>query len=430
MRVTLEPGGISGNICAIPSKSHVHRLLITAALAQGETLVKCPHTTGVDIAATIACLEALGAKITSVEEGYHIQPIDRGNLPETCVLPCEESGSTLRFLVPVVCALGVTGVFSMAGRLPQRPMEPLTEELGKKGIRFWWETPERLCCAGKLQAGEYTLPGNVSSQYITGLLLALPLLEKDSVLTIAGTVESQDYISLTTAVLQEFGYQPAFKENSYHITGGKCYHSPGHVQGEGDWSNAAFWLCAGAMPGGNITMTGLDPNSLQGDKEVLDILAQMGAKISWENGAVTVQEGARRGVEIDAMAVPDLIPVLSCVAAVSDGKTIVKNAARLRLKESDRIKATAETLNALGAKVTELPAGLEIIGVEHLAGGQADGWGDHRIAMMAGVASLAAKGPVVVTNAQVVNKSYPGFWNALVDLGKTLQLEQGGQDHV
>ena len=413
MGLVINCGSIRGDVDAIPSKSHLHRLLICAALSNDEVLMRCRHTKAEDIKATIDCLAALGAKISWIEDGIAVKPIDLNNLPAECGLPCHESGSTLRFMLPVACALGVKARFHMSGRLPQRPLAPLDEQLCNRGIRLWRPEPQILCSEGKLLPGEYSIPGNISSQYITGLLMALPLLPEESILTVVPPIESADYIAMTLDVCKIFGKIPQISQNSYTISGGG-FKSPGSsVQADGDWSNAAFWLCAGAMPGGSIRLKGLRKDSTQGDKEVCDILSRMGAVVSWDGDVITVSEGERRGTEIDAAAIPDLIPVLSAVAAVGKGTTVIKNAARLRLKESDRLATTAQTLNNLGAKVTEGQDGLIIEGVPMLSGGNADSSGDHRIAMMAAIASAACQGPVTLTGAQAVNKSYPDFWEKL-----------------
>ena len=419
MTITISSGGIAGHIAAIPSKSHLHRLLICAALvgdAGKSTVLHFGQTEAEDIAATIGCLTALGAKIERNESGAVVTPIDLANLPKKCVLPCHESGSTLRFMLPVVCALGGSGMFKMAGRLPERPIAPLDSELIRHGIVFSRPEANLLCCEGRLSAGDYLLPGDVSSQYITGLLLALPLVEGDSRLTVSGLIESEDYISLTLQVCAQFGLE--LGENPYVFERGRGFVSPGEAVAEGDWSNAAFWLCAGAMPGGNVKLSGMKPDSTQGDKEVCGILQQMGASVSWSDGILSVVEKNRRGVEIDARAIPDLVPVLAAVAAVSEGVTLFKNAGRLRLKESDRLMTTAQTLNALGAKITEEKDALRVEGVPELTGGKIDACGDHRIAMMAAVASAACTAPVIITGAEAVNKSYPKFWDDIEMLCK------------
>ncbi|MCL2372116.1 MAG: 3-phosphoshikimate 1-carboxyvinyltransferase [Defluviitaleaceae bacterium] len=413
MTKTVTPGNAKGQIDAIPSKSHLHRLLICAALANAPTVIERAKTEAEDIHATVNCLNALGAKIEHTATGFHVTPI--ATPPQSCVLPCHESGSTLRFMLPVVCALGVEGTFRMAGRLPKRPMHPLDRELEKFGITFSRPEADLLCCKGKLAAGDYSLPGDISSQYISGLLMALPLVEGVSRLTVAAPIESEDYITLTRQVLAEFGCQ--HKPGHDYVFSGQQFKTPSKVETEGDWSNAAFWLCAGAMPGGDILLRGTKPDSTQGDKEICDILAKMGANISWRGGDISVKESKRNAVEIDARAIPDLVPVLAAVASVSRGMTTIKNAGRLRIKESDRLMATAKTLNALGAKVHEEGEGLRIEGVPHLTGGIVDAHGDHRIAMMAAVAAMAATGEVTITGAEAVNKSYPMFWDDLKMLG-------------
>ena len=430
MKVTLLPGAASGRVTIIPSKSHLHRLLILASFADKPTLLRCEHSQAEDIQATIDCLSALGARIEPRSEGFLVTP--KGDSHLLGVLPCRESGSTLRFMLPVVCALGLSGEFTMSGRLPERPLAPLDKELIRHGIRLWRPNPNTLCCEGKLTAGDYTLPGTISSQYISGLLLALPLLEGNSTLTVEGPLESADYITMTLQALEAFRFfirdQGAGENNSYTIRGGVGFTSPGEIDVEGDWSNAAFWLCAGVMPGGNIEIAGLNRNSVQGDREICAILERMGARLKGDSHLLRVSEAEgsmpRRGVEIDARAIPDLVPVLCAVAAVSAGETIVTNAGRLRLKESDRLSATVQTLNALGAKVTEEPNGLRIQGVRRLSGGEVDAWGDHRIAMMAAIASLACEEPVIISGAQAVRKSYPAFWEKLLALGKKIHIEE------
>ena len=436
MKVTILPGPIKGHISAIPSKSHLHRLLICAALSDKECLLRCEETQAIDIKATIGCLTVFGAKITWTGEGFLVTPINRNQMSSHCILPCEESGSLLRFIVPVVCALGLRGDFHMTGRLPERPMAPLSDELVAHGAKLWKDKPDIMSCEGRITAGDYKLPGDISSQYITGLLLALSLLEESSTLTVTKPIESADYIEMTLEAMAAFGVVPEIQSDSrqvtYHIKGAGEYVSPGEVDVEGDWSNGAFWLVAGAMPGGDISLSGLKKLSSQGDREVCDILSQMGANVRWgessENDTNTnqsgelllISEGTRQGITIDARAIPDLIPVLSAVAAVGKGTTIVQNAARLRLKESDRLISTTQTLKALGADITETEDGLIIQGKPELTGGTVDSFGDHRIPMTAAIASAACKEPVTIIGAEAVNKSYPGFWDALKSLGKTV----------
>lgn len=382
---TIHPSPLHGTIPAIASKSMAHRLLICGALAEEKTEVLCCSTSK-DIDATRACLQGL------FSEGK---------------LPCGESGTTLRLLLPVAAALGKTVEFHMEGRLPQRPMHPLDEQLVAHGARLSRPQEDILRCEGKLSPGDYTLPGNVSSQYISGLLLALPLLDAPSTLTVTGKVESEPYIHMTLATMETFGISVKKEENVYHIPA--CgYKSSGSVTVEGDWSNAAFWLCAGAL-GKAVSVTGLDKNSLQGDKNIADILQNFGAKVTWEGDTITVSPGKLTACDIDAAAIPDLVPVVAVVASAAEGTTRIYNAQRLRLKESDRLETVTQMLTALGGKVEQTEDGLLITGTL-LTGGTVDSVNDHRIAMAAAVASILCKAEVTVLDAQAVNKSYPQFW--------------------
>ena len=422
MRVTIAPGPIRGTVTAIPSKSQLHRLLICAALAAEETFLRVGSTRAEDVVATMDCLSALGAAFQRRAEGLWVKPLNRRKLPEECRLPCGESGSTLRFLLPVVCALGASGDFHLKGRLPERPMAPLDRELIDHGARLERPAPDLLRFGGTLTPGTYRLPGHVSSQYITGLLLALPLLgAATSTLHIEGPLESADYVEMTLEAMAQFDVRPEPTGTGYRIPAGSIYRSSGELTVEGDWSNAAFWLCAGAMPGGAVNLEGLQRESRQGDRAILDCLEAMGAGPSWQGASVSLSEGVRRETVIDAAPIPDLIPPLAAVAAVGEGITRIRNAGRLRLKESDRLTGVAETLNALGARVSEEPEGLVIQGVSNLRGGTVQSFGDHRIAMMAAIASAACTEPVTVEGAQAVRKSYPAFWDHLQNMGKTVR---------
>lgn len=417
MTVTIQPGPVSGTLAAIPSKSTAHRLLICAALGDRPAFVVCDKESQ-DIAATIRCLTGLGAEIHREGEAYRVTPIRRDQIPNPCTLDCGESGSTLRFLLPVVCALGATGTFHMAGRLAHRPMEPLATQLREHGCTITPRPEEsQMDVSGMLTPGRFVLPGNVSSQFISGLLFALPLLGESSRLMVEGEVESKGYIDLTLRALSDFGVDPETLPEGWSISP-VGYHGPETVQVEGDWSNAAPWLCMGVMGGEGVTVTGMDPDSLQGDKAVCEVLARMGGLIRRDGGDYTARPGQLTPTVIDARNIPDLVPVLAAAAAAAPGETRIVGAARLRLKESDRLVTTAQTLNALGGQVEETEDGLIIHGRETLIGGTVDAQGDHRIAMAAAVASVCCQTPVTVTGAQAVDKSYPTFWQELRGLGK------------
>lgn len=419
MKRTLAPGARCGCVRIPASKSQAHRLLICAALGSRETRLVCDGISR-DIAATIDCLNALGAQIESCTDGeILVRPIREIPAGERR-LRCGESGSTLRFLLPVVGALGAEAVFSMEGRLPERPISPLDAELIAHGMMIRREGA-LLYAGGALRPGDYSLPGNVSSQYISALLMALPLLEGESRLEVRGSLESAAYVAMTEEALTLSGIRVEKSGQSYTVPGSQRAALPELVRVEADYSNAAFFLCIGALSPLGMMVMGLPAASAQGDRAVLEILRGFGAEMMWEDGAVLIRRGELKGRVIDASPIPDLIPVLSVVAAVSEGETRIVNAGRLRLKESDRLSSTTQMLRSLGADITELEDGLLIRGRVSLTGGTVDACGDHRIAMSAAVAACASDGAVTVEGAQCVEKSYPRFWEDFE------QLTTGGQ---
>ena len=411
--VVLRPGARSGSVHIPASKSVAHRLLICAALGQEKTALLLDGFSN-DILATAKCLRALGAGIEKKARCIRVKPITKpasGGL-----LPCGESGSTLRFLLPVAGALGVSGAFRMEGRLPERPMRVYEELLCAHGMEIERDGAY-LRFGGRLLSGDYRLPGDVSSQYFSGLLMALPLAEGESLVTAEGKLESAGYIRLTEDALTLSGVCFTRDVQSWRIPGSQRFSLPGVLRAEGDWSNAAFFLCMGALSEKGVTVRGLKPDSSQGDRAVLDILRTFGAAIEKTDGGVTVRRGALKPVTVDAAPIPDLIPVLSVLACGAAGDTKIVNAARLRLKESDRLQTTARLIRDLGGKVDELPDGLVIHGTGSLTGGRVDSCSDHRIAMSAAAASLLCTERVVVTGARCVEKSYPSFWE---DFGRCM----------
>lgn len=424
MKMRVWGSNLTGKVSAISAKSVAHRLLICAALSghQG-TFIRCEEESE-DILATIHCLEALGVKIERIETGYQLKPGPMVNRPEhlghLVDLFCGESGSTLRFLLPVVAALGQGGRFHLQGRLSRRPLSPLYEELQAHGVRLSPLGQPTLTVEGQLKSGRYTLPGNISSQYFSGLFLALPLLAGDSQIYFQGKLESKQYLDLTIDALGQFGIVIEQREDAFIIAGGQSYQAPEQAVVEGDWSNGAFWLCAGAFSADGIECCRLNMQSLQGDKAVVDILEAFGAVVEKKDQAVfvkKVEKGTLRGLTIDAEQIPDLVPILSVVASVARGTTTIIKAGRLRLKESDRLKTVHQTLTALGARIREEAEGLTIEGVETLGGGKVSSHGDHRIAMMAAIAATVSTGEVIIDEAQVVSKSYPRFFDDFRKLG-------------
>lgn len=407
MNKTILPGARTGEVHIPASKSQAHRMLLCAAMGENEVTLRCRGLSK-DILATVACLKALGASVDAEGEVLHLRPVSAPP-PGLCLLPCGESGSTLRFLLPLVGALGASAVFEREGRLPERPIEPLGRELCRNGMDIRSDGA-RLSCSGQLRPGAFSLPGNISSQYISALLMTLPLLEGESTLHMEGALESAAYVAMTEEVLRLGGVRTEKTGYGYRIPGGqRCRFAP-ELSVEGDYSNAAFFLCAGALSERGIRVTGLDPQSRQGDRAIVPLLEEMGAQVASDGSSVTVKRDALHGITIDASPIPDLIPVLSVVAAAASGETRVIHAQRLRLKESDRLHSTTQMLRALGAEAEELPDGLVIRGGRTLAGGTVDACGDHRIAMSAAVAGGICRGAVTICGSECVQKSYPDFW--------------------
>jgi len=388
MDITLFPTPLRGEITPIPSKSQAHRLLILAAFADEPTELLCSETNR-DIEATVDCLNALGADIRRTGTGYAVQPVR--TLPEKATLNCCESGSTLRFLLPVAGALGVDTTFLLEGRLPQRPLSPMWEEMERMGCSLSRPTPDTIHCAGKLRPGHYAIDGGVSSQYITGFLLALSLLDSPSTLEITGKLESAPYVDLTKDALRRFGADPEHP--------GLCkLRSPGKLTVEADWSNAAFFLAANAL-GSKLDIQGLNPDSAQGDRAAAALLPKL----------------AQEAITIDASDIPDLVPILSVSAACFQGATFT-NIRRLRLKESDRVASVIAMLEALGGHAEADDNTLHVFGTG-LVGGTVDSVNDHRIAMAAAIAATCCREPVTILGAQCVRKSYPKFFDEYRRLG-------------
>ena len=417
MNITLNRPDFAGRVTAPTSKSAAHRVLIAAAFADRPSRIRVSGA-GKDIAATVRCLVGLGAKIDEIpaENGnawLAVTPIQE--VRKSAVLDCGESGSTLRFMVPVAAALGTTATFIRRGRLPERPMEPLTSLLRAHGVTCTDNPDGSLTVTGKLQAGRYSIAANVSSQFITGLLFALTLTEGCSELALTGKIESAPYIRMTENALAAFGAAPACTaDGRLYTLCKKPLISPGDLYPEGDFSGAAFPLAAGAIGRHAVTVEGLDLSSAQGDMAILDLLEKFGASVEKhpESGAVTVSPAPLHGIAIHAEQIPDLVPILAVIAATAQGKTVISGAARLRLKESDRIATTAAMLRALGVNVEESDDGLTVEGTS-LTGGTVAGANDHRIVMSGAIAALVANGDVTLTDAEAVDKSFPAFFKLL-----------------
>ncbi len=416
MNITITPGALSGSLRVPSSKSMTHRELIAAALADGESVVHSV-TPSQDIEATVRILSLMGAKFISEEaEGGLTFHVSGGLSKQDSLLEADagESGSTLRFSIPLGLISGNEVRYEGHGKLPARPLTPYYGIFDEKQISYDNDKGLPLTVKGHLKGGVYELPGDVSSQFFTGLLFALPLAQEDSTLRSTTTLESKSYVDMTLDTLARHGITIHEKTPElYEIPGGQSYRN-GIFSVEGDYSQAAFWLVAGIV-GGEISLTGLSATSKQGDKAILAILQEMGGHISEEGGTITAKKSDTHGTVIDAEDCPDLVPVLAALASVSRGRTEIIHAARVRLKECDRLHAMAVELTKLGARIEEKPDGLVIDGVENLTGGTVSSWNDHRIAMALAAISPKCTGALTIEGAESVRKSYPGFWE---DFGK------------
>ena len=420
----IYPTKLSGELTTPASKSMAHRAVICAALGNGISKVTNIDYSD-DIIATIEAMSALGAKITKKEDYLEVygiknpQNTEVNSINSERIIDCNESGSTLRFLVPIAALFDGVNRFVGRGNLGKRPLDTYYNIFDEQNIKYSYkEGILDLKTEGKLKAGEFKIKGNISSQFITGLLFTLPLLDGDSKIVITTEMESKGYIDLTLSAIKDFGVE--IINNNYQefiIRGNQTYKSRDY-RVEGDYSQSAFFFCADALSN-NVVLNDLNLDSLQGDKEVIDILERMGLKItSKNNGLIGKVDGNLKATIIDGSQCPDIIPVVSLVAALSEGTTEVINAGRLRIKECDRLAPVTSELNKLGAKITEKEDGLVIEGVKELKGG-VEVWShkDHRIAMTIAIASTMCNESIILKDYECVSKSYPEFWDDFKNLG-------------
>ncbi len=402
MDIKIIPGKLNGTVSIPSSKSMTHRVLIGAALAKGKSVIS-NVTFSKYIYATIDALKASGADITAVGNTVTVNGLC-GRCPQNAEIDCCESGSTLRFMIPVTAALGINSVYKGQGRLPERPITPYLRELPQKGITFDYENTMPFTVSGKLLSGKYSLEGNISSQFITGLLFALPLLEGDSEIILTSPLESKPYADMTIESLKLFGIDIKETQKGYYIKGSQQYHSS-DVSVEGDYSQAAFFYVANAL-GSNVKIENLKKESTQGDKKIVEIT---------ENLCYN-ENNVPMGFSVNASDIPDLVPILAVLGTYCCDTSRISGAERLKIKESDRLTATAAAINALGGDVTPVNDGL-IINNARLCGGSIDSCGDHRIAMCAAIAATICQEPVIIKNADSVEKSYPDFFRDYQNLG-------------
>ncbi len=411
--IIVKPSQLYGRVTAPPSKSDVHRAIICAALSKGVCRI-APVALSDDIKATIGCVRSLGA---AAKINGDVLTVDGTDIfkNKTASLDCKESGSTLRFFVPVAAAGGIETDFNGRGSLVSRPIGLFADILPKAGVDCETSGTLPLKIKGKLKAGTFKVAGNISSQFITGLLFALPLLDGDSKIVLTTPLQSIGYINMTIACLKKFGVNVETTDYGWFVKGNQKYVSRDY-RTDGDWSQAAFFLTAGAVSG-DVTVDGIDINSTQGDKEIVNLLKSFGADVEVSDNSVRVRKSELSKADIDASQIPDLVPILSVLAGCAKNNTLIHSAERLRIKESDRLKTTANMLKSIGGKVEEKSDGLVIFGTGGFKGGTVDGSNDHRIVMSAAIAALACKDDVKITDRESINKSFPNFFDEYKRLG-------------
>lgn len=412
MDLLIHPHTLKGKVKIPASKSILHRALICAALAKGRSLIRNTYLSE-DITATMDCLKKLGASFTVTGDCIAVDGIS--SLPEEASLDCGESGSTIRFLIPLAAALGVSASFAGRGKLVSRPLHLYQQAFAGKGVEFLYNGSLPASVCGQLQSGDYEIPGNVSSQFITGLLFALPLLDGDSRITVLPPFESKSYVGITISCLKQFGISVTESDHTYFIKGNQCYTACDYTV-ESDYSQSAFFLTANCL-GSELSLFSFAPDSIQGDSKILSILAQSGTEALFQNGNLQTHVQNRKAFSIDASDIPDLVPILSVLACFCEGTTKISRIERLRIKESDRIASTMGMIHALGGRITYENDCLLIPGSQQFSGGTVDCCNDHRIAMAAAVASTVCDGDVVLKGAQCVKKSYPTFFEEFTRLG-------------
>ncbi len=417
MNVTIKPSKLNGNVGVVSSKSLSHRYVIAAGLAKGISNVYNVLDSE-DLDATKKALEGLNVEFKDekvIASGFKVVSND---------VYCKESGSTLRFMIPIYMLQKDKVVFHGEGRLVDRPIGVYESLFRDKGLGFTYLNEPHylpLEVKGKLKGGHYPLIGNISSQFVSGLLFALPLAKEDSTIELLTPLSSKGYVDMTLDTLKKFGIKYTWENQFIHIPGNQKY-IPKMVTVEGDFSQAAFWLVAGTINQHQLPLNlrNLDPNSKQGDKIIVDILSKMGAYVYFQKDLkqYVVYPRKTKAITIDVDPNPDLGPILMVLAALSEGETHFINCRRLKIKESDRLQAMYEVLTALGVDMRITDDEAWIKGQDSFKGNLTfDSYGDHRIVMAIAIASLRADGPITILNAEHVSKSYPTFFEVFKSLG-------------
>ena len=452
MQAKITPGKLKGKIEAVSSKSHLHRMLLCAALSESNTVIYL-NCRSKDVDATIRCVEAMGAKVEIGDGKLIVHPVEhRLGVPEdtSCcrrnkagaggsdlgaeadrngslpVLDCGESGSTARFVLPMTTAVCGGGTLVGAGRVPERPFGAICTVMEENGCTFSsYSIP--MTVTGPLKSGIYRIPANISSQYISALMMSLPLVDGDSEIVFTTEVESEGYLDITESVMEDFGMPLENTGNGYKIKGNRRYKSPGEIIAEGDWSNGAFWVAANAL-GCGLEIGNLKDRSLQRDCRIVEVAkALFGEATLSANGENSIGEPASRAenkeITIDGADIPDIIPISAIMACGRNGRTRFINCHRLRLKESDRLMSVASIINTLGGSAIVENDDLIVDGCGQLTGGEVDSFVDHRIVMSAAIAATISTGEVIINNAQDVAKSYPNFFEDYEKLGGKVEIK-------
>jgi len=420
MNVTIKPNKLSGTIQIPPSKSLSHRAIIAAALAEGESIISNVLYSK-DILATIDAMRACGAEIKEYSDHLVIHGSKVKRVKS--MINANESGSTIRFMIPIALVSDEEIEFRGENHLVKRPLDTFLEIFDTQGIKYTrGEDYLPLKVYSGLKCGTFEVRGDISSQFITGLLYALPLLDGDSKIVITTNLESKGYIDLTLDMLKKFGIEIENKEYKEFIIKGNQSYKPYNYTIEGDFSQSAFFLVADAL-GADIKLSCMNMDSHQGDKKILLDMEDFGLNIIFENDLLSLENKALHGATIDFSQSPDLGPALTVLAALAEGESNFINAGRLRIKECDRITAMRIELEKMGAKIIEHKDGMTIYGVKELHGAVIDSHNDHRVAMAIAMASLKTKGDIKILNAGCVSKSFPNFFSVFESLGGIVSYE-------
>lgn len=418
MNVLIKPSRLSGSIIIPPSKSQSHRAIIAASLAKGKSVINNVIMSD-DVLATISAMEKIGVKIVRNNQQLIIQGISRISVADDNFVDCNESGSTIRFLIPILSLSKQKIVLTGNPSLFKRPMGVYEQIFKERGLSFQ-QNEKSIIINGALPADHYSIPGNVSSQFVSGLLFSLPLQKDDSKIDIIGELESKEYVEMTIEVLRQFGITILKNDKGYDIPGNQHYKST-HITIEGDYSQMAFFAAGGLLCGG-LTCKGMTKESLQPDRKILDFIESMNGYYSWKQSDIEFHYSNTIGTTIDVSQSPDIAPILAILGALSTGKTIIENAQRLKYKESNRLSSTYETLKQMNIDVQMTDSSLIIEGRPMIEGGVFESFNDHRIVMSIAIAAIRANNPVLIKNAEAVNKSYPNFFQDYQNLGGNVTI--------